>query len=138
MARILVIDDQADIRTVISLALRVKGFEVVCAADGGAGLREFDGSTFDLVIVDIFMDGMHGGDVIDILRGRVPGLPIIAISGMAVLDYLSADLGSASLICLQKPFRPTQLIAAVQLLLESGRGFLTGAQVDVIAKSEAI
>jgi DNA-binding response OmpR family regulator len=115
MARILVIDDQADVRAVIGLALRVKGFEVVGAENGTAGLSEFAASTFDLAIVDIFMDGMSGGDVINNLRARVPSLPIIAISGITMLDYLAGDF--AKLICLQKPFRPTQLIAAVQLLL---------------------
>ena len=50
--RILVIDDQADTRATIAMILRVKGFEAVTAESAAAGLREFGGTTFDLVIAE--------------------------------------------------------------------------------------
>ena len=57
MPRILVIDDQSDVRAMISIVLRINHFEIVEAASGAAGLREFENSKFDLAIVDIFFAG---------------------------------------------------------------------------------
>jgi CheY-like chemotaxis protein len=89
MPRILVIDDQPDVRTMISIVLRIHHFEVVEAASGDAGLKEFENSRFDLAIVDIFLQGTNGFDVITMMRERVPDLPIVAISGMTTLDFVS-------------------------------------------------
>jgi DNA-binding response OmpR family regulator len=64
LARVLVIDDQPDVRTMVSIVLRINRFEVVEAPNGTAGLDEFEGSKFDLAIVDIFLQGTNGLDVI--------------------------------------------------------------------------
>jgi DNA-binding response OmpR family regulator len=114
MPRILVIDDQSDVRAMISIVLRVKHFEIVEAASGAAGLKEFERSKFDLAIVDIFLQGSNGFDVIAIMRERIPNLPIVAISGMTTLDFIAASPELANVICLQKPFRPYQLVAAIE------------------------
>jgi DNA-binding response OmpR family regulator len=107
-------DDQPDVRAVIALALRVKGFEVVGFESGAAGLAAFAESRFDLAIVDIFLGGMNGTDVIRLLRERSPNLPIVAISGVTALDFLSASPELSNVVCLQKPFRPTQLLHAIE------------------------
>ena len=73
--RILVIDDQTQVRAAVSLALRAKGFDVVTAENGQAGLRAFKASRFDLVIADIFMPEMDGVKLIKALRERNPDLP---------------------------------------------------------------
>jgi DNA-binding response OmpR family regulator len=114
MPRILVIDDQPDVRAMISIVLRVHQFEIVEAASGDAGLKAFDESSFDLAIVDIFLQGTNGFDVITMLRERAPGLPIVAISGMTTLDFVSEAPDLADVVCLQKPFRPNQLVQAIE------------------------
>jgi DNA-binding response OmpR family regulator len=114
MPRILVIDDQPDVRAMISIVLRVHHFEIVEAASGDAGLKAFDESSFDLAIVDIFLQGTNGFDVITMLRERAPGLPIVAISGMTTLDFVSEAPDLADVVCLQKPFRPNQLVGAIE------------------------
>jgi DNA-binding response OmpR family regulator len=114
MPRILVIDDQPDVRAMISIVLRVHHFEIVEAASGDAGLKAFDESSFDLAIVDIFLQGTNGFDVITMLRERAPGLPIVAISGMTTLDFVSEAPDLADVVCLQKPFRPNQLVQAIE------------------------
>jgi DNA-binding response OmpR family regulator len=121
MPRILLMDDQPDVRAVVALALRVKGFEVVGFESGAAGLRAFAQSPFDLAIVDIFLGGMNGADVIRILRERSPNLPIVTISGVAVLDFLSASPEFSNVVCLQKPFRPKELLCAIQTAMEPFR-----------------
>jgi DNA-binding response OmpR family regulator len=118
MPRILLMDDQPDVRAVVALALRVKGFEVVGFESGAAGLAAFDESPFDLAIVDIFLGGMNGADVIRLLRERSPKLPIVAISGVTALDFLSASPELSDVVCLQKPFRPADLLLAIQTAME--------------------
>jgi DNA-binding response OmpR family regulator len=114
MPRILVIDDQSDVRAMIAIVLRINHFEIVEAASGDAGLKEFENSRFDLVIVDVFLQGTNGFDVIAMMRERVPDLPIIAISGMTTFDFLSASPELSSVVCLQKPFRPNELVRAIE------------------------
>jgi len=114
MPRVLVIDDQPDVRTMIAIVLRVNHFEIVEAASGAAGLREFENSKFDLAIVDIFLQGTNGFDVIRIMRERIPNFPIVAISGMTRFDFASASPELADVACLQKPFRPNELVRAIE------------------------
>ena len=114
MPRILVIDDQSDVRAMISIVLRINHFDIVEAATGAAGLKEFENSRFDLVIVDIFLQGMNGFDVITMMRERIPDLPVVAISGMTTLDFLSASPELSNVACLQKPFRPNELVRAIE------------------------
>lgn len=114
MPRILVIDDQSDVRAMIGIVLRVNHFEAVEAASASAGWKEFESSKFDLVIVDIFLQGANGFDLISLMRERVPDLPVVAISGMTALDFVSASPELSSVVCLKKPFRPNQLVQAIE------------------------
>jgi len=118
MFRILVVDDQSDVRAMIGIVLRVHHFEIVEAASGAAALKAFEDSRpdsrFDLAIVDIFLQGTNGFDIISMMRERVPDLPIVAISGMTTLDFLSTSPELANVVCLQKPFRPHELVRAVE------------------------
>jgi DNA-binding response OmpR family regulator len=112
MRRILVIDDQSEVRAMLSIVLRVNHFEIVEAESGATGLKEFDNSRFDLAIVDIFLREMSGLEVISEMRERRPDFPIVAISGMAALDD-EASPELSNVICLQKPFRPNELVRAI-------------------------
>jgi DNA-binding response OmpR family regulator len=114
MSRILVIDDQADVRAMISIVLRVRQFEIVEAAIPAAALQAIDNANFDLAIVDIFLEGTNGFDLIRLMRDRIPNLPVVAISGMTTLDFVSVSPELADVVCLQKPFRPNELIRAIE------------------------
>ena len=121
MPRVLVIDDQSEVRTAIELALRSLGFEVIAAESGASGLRKFRESHCDLAIVDVFMPGMDGVKLVRALRERAPHLPVIVISGVLLgesertaLDFLPLAPGLPGIVCLQKPFRPVELIRAIE------------------------
>ena len=120
LRRVLVIDDQASVRTMVSIVLRINHFDVVEAASGPAGLKEFEASQFDLAIVDIFLHGTNGLDVMRKMREQVPGFPIVAISGMTALDFVVDAPELSSVICLQKPFRPAELVRAIETATASG------------------
>lgn len=114
MPRVLVIDDQSDVRAMISIVLRINHFDIVEAASAAAALEAFEEQSFDLAIVDIFLQGTNGFDLIGTLRERVPDLPVVAISGMTALDFLSESPGLSDVVCLQKPFRPHDLMRAIE------------------------
>lgn len=114
MPRVLVIDDQADVRAMISIVLRINHFEIVEAASAAAALKAFEEASFDLAIVDIFLQDTNGSELIGTLRERMPDLPVVAISGMTALDFLSTSPGLSDVVCLQKPFRPNDLMRAVE------------------------
>ncbi len=114
MLRVLVVDDQVEVRTIISIVLRMNRFEVVEAATAASALKLFEQASFDLAIVDIFLQDTNGSDLIAALRARAPGLPVIAISGMAALDFLSDAPGLSDVVCLYKPFRPADLMRAIE------------------------
>jgi DNA-binding response OmpR family regulator len=114
MPRVLVIDDQADVRAMISIVLRINRHEIVEAATAAAGLKAFESAGIDLAIVDIFLQDANGSELIATLRERAPDLPVVAISGMTALDFLTKSPGLSDVVCLQKPFRPPDLIAAIE------------------------
>lgn len=114
MPRVLVVDDQVDVRAMMAMVLRINRFEVVEAASAAAGLKAFEDTSIDLAIVDIFLLGGNGFDVIASMRERVPGLPVVAISGMTALDIVADMPGLSNVVCLRKPFRPNELMAAIE------------------------
>jgi len=118
----------------------------VAIADGGtAGLAAIDNSTFDLMIVDIFMPDMRGFESIRMFHDRAPGVPLIAISGYAFSDleasspdFLRLALRFGATRCLRKPFKPTTLLSVIdECLSEAGphRRFAMLASVaDAVSK----
>src|SRR5262245_39646530 len=117
MPRILVIDDDAAICTVVKTVLELEKFDVVVAEDGQAGIAALENSRFDLIIIDIFMPGMDGLESIRHLSKRAPDVPVVAMSGFQLRDSskgapdflsMATKLGAASSI--QKPFRARELV----------------------------
>lgn len=127
MPRVLIIDDQKDVRAMIAIVLRVNRFEVVEAESGAAGLKAFAGGRFDAAIVDIFLGDTNGVDVITSLRERAPGLPVIAVSGVTALDFMEQSPHLADVVCLQKPFRPNDLLQALRKAQAAAGGELPAA-----------
>jgi CheY-like chemotaxis protein len=125
MARILLIDDDDSVRTVLYLTLANFGHTVIEARNGKEGLGLFKRGGADLVITDIVMPEKDGLDVLmKLLETQVPMVKIIAISGGGLHNaafYLQAArlLGAAKVI--EKPFSTEALMAAVNELLPRGR-----------------
>jgi|SRR5690348_1633249 DNA-binding response OmpR family regulator len=119
MPRILIVDDQPDVRAMISMLLRVNHFEVAEANDAAGALRAFETAHFDAVIVDIFLGTSCGLDLISAMRERAPTLAVVAVSGMATLDVVLRPSGLEDMVCLQKPFRPAELLRAISSAREA-------------------
>ncbi|WP_456618353.1 MULTISPECIES: response regulator [unclassified Bradyrhizobium] len=127
MPCVLIIDDQKDVRAMVAIVLRVNHFEVVEAASGAAGVKAFAEGSFDAAIVDIFLGDTNGVDVIAALRERAPGLPVVAVSGMTALDFMEQSPQLADVVCLQKPFRPNDLLQALRKAQAAAGGELPAA-----------
>jgi DNA-binding response OmpR family regulator len=120
MRRILVVDDDPHIGRALRAWLKRYGFRVSIADGGGNGLLALDNSTFDLMIVDIFMPNMRGFESIRVFHDHAPGVPLIAISGYAFSgrgpsgpDFMQMAVKLGATRCLRKPFRPTTLLAVI-------------------------
>ncbi len=116
MARVLVIDDDEEHRTLVRQILGKMGHEVEEATDGAQGLRLVGKRRPDLVLTDINMPGLDGHDVISALRVLHATMPVIAVSGGGAVakDELllkAAKLGAVEVI--MKPFEFRQLAGAV-------------------------
>ena len=127
MPRVLIVDDQKDVRAMVAIVLRVNHYDVVEAESGAAGLKAFGEETFDAAIVDIFLADTSGVDVMATIRERAPGFPIVAVSGMTALDFIGEAPGLADVICLQKPFRPNDLLQALRKAQQAAGGELSAA-----------
>ena len=121
MYRILVIDDDEQVRAVCQRVLEESGFEVTVAPDGLAGLEIFDRHPSDLVICDIYMPNKDGIETIQELTKNYFDVKVIAISGGApgLPDYLASARLFGAVEVLPKPFTPAQLLLVVRELLET-------------------
>lgn len=124
MKRILVVDDDPLVGYAIRAWLEEGGFSVFIADGGEAGLSALDSSTFDIMIVDIFMPHMRGFELVRVFHERAPTVPLIAISGyifaeqrMPAPDFLSMAIELGATRCLRKPFTPKTLMAVIDMCL---------------------
>jgi DNA-binding NtrC family response regulator len=124
--RILVIDDNASVGAAIQTILTRQGCLTTIAADAESGIRASETSRFDVVMIDIFMPGTDGLELIKRFHERCPGLPIVAMSGFRFRkamdpthDFLAMAAKFGATECLRKPFVPQQLVAAINSCLHS-------------------
>ncbi|WP_441237078.1 response regulator [Bradyrhizobium sp. 930_D9_N1_4] len=127
MPRVLIVDDQKDVRAMVAIVLRVNHYDVIEADSGAAGLKAFGEGAFDAAIVDIFLAETSGVDVMVAIREQVPGFPIVAVSGMTALDFMVEAPDLADVVCLQKPFRPNDLLQALRKAQAAAGGELSAA-----------
>ena len=113
--RILVIDDDPDVREFISESLAEQGYDVYQANDGKAGLSAFAAEKPDLVVLDFIMPGLSGADVASRILSTHPEQPILFVSGYSETDSIRRIAPNAPL--LTKPFRAEALSKAVRTAL---------------------
>ena len=118
MARVLVIDDETNIRLMIRLALKASGHEVVGAADGAEGLELFGSGNFDLVLLDQRMPGMEGLEVLRELKRRQEDARVIMITAFGTVDLAVEAIKSGATDFLRKPFTAEMLRDSVQSALD--------------------
>ncbi len=112
--RVLVIEDNADLRDYLRLALGAQGYEVLTAKNGREALGYLNGHVVDVVLTDLFMPEMDGIETIAAVRRHFPKVRVVAMSGRPGVDYLKVarELGVAR--SLRKPFEMDELLNALK------------------------
>ena len=116
--RILVCDDEPQVRDFVAESLRDWGYDVLEAADGRAALALLEREEIAALVVDFAMPDINGAVVAREARRRRPALPVLMITGHAELDRVDGD---ALPPILQKPFKPTEIAGRVAEILREDR-----------------
>ncbi len=118
MARILIVDDEKNVRQTMRTALAHGGHDVVTAEDGASGLEAFgNGEGWDVVIVDHRMPGMEGKEVIKEIHRVNPDMVVIMATSFATRDLASEVVSAGAVDFLRKPFSTSMLRSAVSAVL---------------------
>lgn len=117
---VLVVDDEAELRDVVSRVLLDAGHKVVCAANGQEATRALSKQTFDLILTDVIMPEKDGMQVISESRRMRPEMRIVAMSGgghMSREQYLKMAKALGAHAVLEKPFGTEQLVETINAVL---------------------
>ncbi len=127
---ILIVDDEASICKALESIFKDEGFNVRSASDGAAALAAINAAVPDIVLLDIWMPGMDGLEVLKRIKSSNPAIGVVMISGHATIaTAISATrLGAADFI--EKPLDLNMTLAAVRRVLENDKG--SGAEPAVI------
>lgn len=123
MARVLVVDDEADIRRLVRMSLELAGHEVSEAADGDEGMRKLSHDRPDALVLDVTMPVVDGWEVLTRLKGGggpLASVPVVMLTARAgPLDRIRGGIEGA-VRYVAKPFSPEDLVEALRLAIEDG------------------
>ncbi len=115
MAKVLVIDDDEDVREVVALTLEMRGHDVLLAGDGLQGVAAARAHAPDLVFLDNRMPVMDGPAALAAMRADpvLSRLPVVFLTASGGVDARSYYLGLGAVDIVEKPFAPATLLASV-------------------------
>lgn len=124
LGRVLVVDDEADIRKMVRMTLTKAGYDVIEAEDGEKGIAAIRSGDNPLVlnaiICDLAMPKVSGMEAIAYFRSQFPSCPVIVLSGTGTIDKASALFKQGVVEFLSKPVEPEKLIASVNKAVKEG------------------
>jgi CheY-like chemotaxis protein len=122
MSRILIVEDDPNLRLVVRMVLERAGYEVTEARHGGDALESIAATLPDLVIADMTMPVMSGVELVDRIHAdtATAAIPIVLLSGLQVEAAVSRLVNAVVL----KPFEPADLLNSIDRALRAGRGRL--------------
>jgi two-component system, OmpR family, copper resistance phosphate regulon response regulator CusR len=119
--RILVVEDERKLAQVLTSALQAEHYDVVVAPNGEDGFFRANAETFDLVLLDLMLPGRNGLEILETLRKRHVGTPVLILTARDGIEdrVLGLDLGADDYLV--KPFALPELLARIRALLRRGR-----------------
>jgi putative nucleotidyltransferase with HDIG domain len=120
-ARILVVDDEAHVRSMMGSTLERHGYDVQLASSGHEALEILEQNAFDLVLTDILMQDVNGIAVLDHLHAQQPQLPVVMVSAVHDIGVAIDAMRRGAYDYLLKPFAPEHLVNMVQRALDYRR-----------------
>ena len=119
--RILVIDDEENIRYMLQLTLEDEGYEVEQAADGEEGIRKIHQGSFDFIICDIKMPKVSGLEVLASVIESSPNVPVIMISAFGTMDTAIQAMKQGAYDYVMKPFKHDEILLTLKKAQERER-----------------
>jgi len=116
--KILIVDDEKNIRLTLSQALETLGMPVQTAVDGEEALQKLQDSDFSLVLLDLKLPGMDGLEVLRRIRESRPKTRVIMITAHGTIDYAVEAMKLGAVDFLRKPFSPNEIRRLVRQVLE--------------------
>jgi DNA-binding NtrC family response regulator len=130
MTKVLVMDDEANLRKVLATMLRRSGYEVTVASDGEAGLAEFQKSGADIVVTDLVMPKLGGMEVLRSVNAINPDVPVIIITAHGTVDSAVEAIKLGAFDYITKPFDQSELSAVIAKAARTHEVALKGARSD--------
>ena len=118
MKKILVIDDEAIVRTSCERTLAPEGYEVKSADSGKQGIEFLEKEPFSLVLLDLKMPDIDGIEVLNKIKVAWPETKVVMITGYSTVDTAVQALRLGAYNFIEKPFTPDTLISAVEEVFE--------------------
>ncbi len=118
MPKILIAEDDADVRLFLQEELTEAGFTVTGVSDGADAVVVAVEESFDLYLLDMLMPGLDGIQTIRVLKKVTPDVPIIGLTGYVGLGYM-AQASAYGVICLSKPVVMADLIKEITEAIQS-------------------
>jgi len=118
--RILLLEDDEELRSIVGRGLREEGFAVSIAGSAAELVRQVDAGDVDALIIDIGLPDADGRDVVQALRARGVGTPVIFLTARDALPDRLAGFASGGDDYLTKPFHFAELVARLQALIKRG------------------
>ncbi len=123
LGRILIVDDEADIRKTVNLTLTKAGYEVKEAADGEAAIQEIRSGDnpikVDAIVCDMQMPKVNGMEAIAFFRQQFPSVPVIVLTGQPNIKDANTLFKEGIVEYLTKPVKPEDLVKAVEKAAQS-------------------
>src|SRR5579864_4557355 len=117
-ARILVVDDEAHVRSMIAATLERQGYEVMVASGGREALEAIDQNSFELILTDIVMQEGNGLALLERIHAQNPNLPVIMVTAIHDISVAIDSMRRGAYDYVLKPFEREHLLATVQRAIE--------------------
>lgn len=115
--KLLVVDDDTDIRELLEFDLAQSGYDVDTAKDGGEGLQKALSNDYDIILLDVMMPKMNGFDVCKNIRIHKPNVPILLLTAKGTINDKTDGFNSGADDYIVKPFDIQEVLLRVRVLL---------------------